>query len=190
VDFFFDLLTKPFLFIVNAALENFGMQAVEHPVLVFEIQVAILILLFIFTIFLGWIAQKLFFGFLIQLFQKIVRKIPVVNSVYRILEQVTKSFFDNKNPFSQAVVVEFPNSDTKTIAFLAGKLPQSIESVTKEPHASIFVPTAPHPLSGFLLFSPESRVKKIDISSEEVFKILFSCGTYNPHDPKNPSHVP
>jgi uncharacterized membrane protein len=42
------------------------------------------------------------------------------------------------------------------------------------------MPTAPHPISGFLFLVPEKDVYKIDMTNEEALKFLVSCGMIHP----------
>lgn len=184
VNFCFDLLTKPFLFIGSLVIERYGLQPVDHPGLLLLARFVILILLFFFTILLGWVAQKIVFRYFISLFHKLIRKIPFVKFVHQIVEQTLKSLFSNKkNPFSQVVALKFPNDETTTLAFHTGDAPKILNPNSNDSLASIFVPTAPHPMSGFLLLASKDKIKKLDVTSEDVFKILFSCGTYDPENP-------
>ena len=50
---------------------------------------------------------------------------------------------------------------------------------------SVFVPTAPHPISGFLVMYSEHEVKALDIETEDLFKFLLSCGVVKPGEKKN-----
>jgi len=45
---------------------------------------------------------------------------------------------------------------------------------------AVFVPTAPHPMSGFVLLTPQKIVIPVDVSVEDAFKFLISCGVIHP----------
>ena len=184
VNFCFDLLTKPFLFIGSIAIEHYGLLPGDHPGLLLLARFVILILLFVCTLFLGWVAQKFFFHYFISLFQRTIRRIPIVKFVYQMVEETLKSLFSNKkNPFSEVVALKFPNDNTTTLAFNTGDAPKILNPNSNDPLATVFVPTAPHPMSGFLLLASKDKIKKLDVTPEDVFKILFSCGTYDPENP-------
>ncbi|NBO23857.1 MAG: DUF502 domain-containing protein [Chlamydiae bacterium] len=181
IDFFFNLLTGPFLFLGRAFLNQHGLIPADHPVLLFGTRVIILIILFISTLGLGYFAQKFIFHILISKFRKLMKRIPFIKTIYRVSEQTLDSFLsEKKNPFSTVVSFKFPNDATQTLAFLTGKSTHSITEKNPKMTEVVFVPTAPHPISGFLLFAPENMISKVDISSEDVFKILLSCGTFDP----------
>jgi uncharacterized membrane protein len=38
------------------------------------------------------------------------------------------------------------------------------------------MPTAPHPMSGFLFFIPKKDAPKVAMTTEEAIKYLVSCG--------------
>ena len=187
IDFFFNLLTKPFLSLAGSILDDFGIETVDHPIGLFFARVGILLFLFFFTMLLGYIAQKYFFKFILNSFQNFLKKIPIVKSVYQIVEQTTNSLIaEKKNPFSHVVTAQFPKSDSYTLAFLTGESSPIITKEKPDATEAVFIPTAPHPISGFLLFLPKTSITPIEMKSEDAFKILFSCGSYNPSD-KNTS---
>ena len=44
----------------------------------------------------------------------------------------------------------------------------------------VFVPAAPNPTTGFILKVPAQSVKDVDMSVEEAFKVILSCGALLP----------
>ncbi len=181
IDFFFELLTKPFLFIAKSVLLDFGMISENHPTWLFIARIGILASILLICLLLGFIAQKFFFKYVISSIQQFLRKIPIIKTVYQITEQTLESFLNqNKNPFSNVVTINFPDENSKSIAFLTGSATKEMLSKNPKHEKAVFVPTAPHPISGFLLFIPAESVTPIEISSEDAFKILFSCGSYEP----------
>lgn len=183
INFFFDLLTKPFMFVAQAIIQDFGLLPDDHPFWLFLARISILVLLFVICIIAGYIGQKIFFSYLIEKFKNFLKKIPVVNTLYKVIEQTVDSFLnEKKNPFNHVVFLNFPGKDSKTIGFWTGKTPKKI--LEKDPDATeaVFVPTAPHPISGFLLFFPKDQIRHVELTGEDAFKILLSCGSYNPDD--------
>ena len=77
---------------------------------------------------------------------------------------------------------------------MIGLVPGNAPEVTQPPGAppekrlkTCFIPTAPHPFSGFLLLLEDSLLEKLDLNIEEVLKFIISCGIYEPvlQDPPN-----
>jgi uncharacterized membrane protein len=46
----------------------------------------------------------------------------------------------------------------------------------------VFVPCTPNPTTGYLVMMERSRVKEVDITTEEAFKLLMSMGIIQPTD--------
>jgi uncharacterized membrane protein len=107
-------------------------------------------------------------------------KIPFVKSVYRISKEVTGAVFSQEaKTFKKTILVPFPHSEL-LIPFLTGDAPTACKTALKELEMSVFVPTSPHPLSGFMLLSSKKNLIEVDVSVEEAFKFLLSCGAAHP----------
>ena len=70
------------------------------------------------------------------------------------------------------------------MGLLSGPSPKEIDKKKKNLEA-VFVPTAPHPVSGFLLMYNKNEINKTDIDTEDLFKFLLSCGIYSPESKTN-----
>jgi len=84
-----------------------------------------------------------------------------------------------RKAFKCPVMVKFPSNKSSCIGFLSGEVPKECKKVgiDLEP---VFVPTAPHPISGYLIFVPKKEVKKIKMTNEEAVKFTVSCGVITP----------
>lgn len=111
-------------------------------------------------------------------------KVPLLNRIYGTLKQVNEALTSsNKSSFKQVVLVEFPHSGSLTLAFVTGDQHEEIEAKTGEKMVSVFIPTTPNPTSGFMVFIPESKVRKLDMSVPEGIKYLISLGAIAPANP-------
>src|SRR5580693_1926135 len=104
-------LTKPFEGLVISFLNSFPSFVGHVPKgparLISEI--LILITLFLFTLFLGFVARRFFFNRLIKFGDKILYKIPLVNKVYKTSKDIVLSLFNSQNQsFKQVVLLSFP----------------------------------------------------------------------------------
>lgn len=188
VRFVLDLLTEPFIGVFEDLLNSHNYHS---DLLLFLSRVLILLLLFFFLLLLGYLARKFFFTYSLKIMHRLFEKIPVVKSIYRLVKEVIETLLKpNEKPFKKTVVVSFPHVGAKVLAFLTGRPPKiAEESVGMELH-SIFVPTAPHPISGFVLLVKETDFKEVDISTEDVFKFLISCGMYEREKPDDSDVLP
>ncbi len=183
----FNLFTAPLAGITEAVIiaseKNLGLSLANHETLVLFIsRVVALILLLVLIFLLGICGQK----FLINVFSKIPERlfghIPIVGTVFRLSKDITKAVFsDSKKTFKETVLLPFPHHDALAIGFVTGDTPPAFNQ-KDIPHTdlAVFVPTAPHPMSGFVLLTPKKIAVPVDVSVEDAFKFLISCGVIHP----------
>ncbi len=152
---------------------NFVPYAV--PGLGLVLLITTLIIIGMFTT--GWAGK-----FFVRIWEKIIRKMPIVSSIYSLVKQIFETFLSQKSrSFSEVVLVQYPRSGLWTIAFVSkDKTDGEIAAKTGENMMSIYVPTTPNPTSGFLIFVPQKDVIKLDMSVEEGIKYVLSCGIVTP----------
>ncbi len=130
-----------------------------------------------FVIFLGFVGRRFFFNSLIQLTHKLMLRIPVVRTIYRLTKDITKAMFStDQKTFKETVLLPFPSADMHGLGFITGDVPDVLKKAIKDLEVVVFVPTAPHPISGYMLFTSRKMTHTLDISTEETFKFLISCG--------------
>jgi uncharacterized membrane protein len=134
-----------------------------------------LVLLLVF----GTIARHYAGRRIIGWYESLLKRVPVISSVYLGLKQLFETLFSHKREhFSQAVVVEYPRKGVYCIAFVTNEK-SALEGYSDL--ISIFLPTTPNPTSGFFLMVPKSDLRYLDISIEDAFKMIMSAGLVLPH---------
>lgn len=141
-----------------------------------------LILLLFTLVFIGMLTTGWLGKFFVRLWEKIIRKMPLVSSFYSLMKQIFETFLSQKSrSFSEVVLVQYPRSGLWTIAFVSkDNTDGEIADKTEENMMSIYVPTTPNPTSGFLIFVPKNDVIKLDMSVEDGIKYVLSCGIVTP----------
>jgi len=193
--FVLDVLTAPFLNymenIIHFFAESYSIDLSQHDTLLVLVSRAIiLLLLFVFVIILGFLGQKLFFNWLVKITHRIMIRIPLIGTIYRMCkDMVTAILADKKKLVSRVVIIPFPNVESRAIGLVMGNAPQAAQrhDISKNPSETlkaVFVATSPHPLSGFVLLTEEKRLASLDISLEDTFKFLISCGVFTPENKK------
>jgi len=104
-----------------------------------------------------------------------IHQIPVFRGFYEAIQKMTEAFFGSNNIYQSAVLVRYPRYETFTIAFVTGSFPGE-QFQSTEPHYCVFIPTVPNPTSGILLYVPQSETIPLDLTIEEVAKIIVSHG--------------
>ena len=166
---------------------NQGWNLTHHETLVMIISRTIaLIATFLLILGLGYLGRKFFFNAFLQIGNKIVARIPIVGTIYKLTKDLAKAMFSpDQKTFKQTILIPFPTEETRALVFITSDhIPPQIQEVIQDADLVDFVPTAPHPISGYLLFAPKSAITPVDISSEDAFKFLISCGIIHPkkHD--------
>ncbi|MBI2743186.1 MAG: DUF502 domain-containing protein [Chlamydiales bacterium] len=186
VSWLFNFFTTPLLGITENLLLAYqhktGLNLESHETLVIFIsRVMALILLFALTMILGFLGRKIFFKTFISSTHYLFLKLPFVKAVYRISKEVTGAIFSQSTKtFKKTVLIPFPHLEAHTLGFITGDAPAVCKKAVFDVDQSIFVPTSPHPLSGYMLLSPKKNVMEVDVSVEDAFKFLLSCGAVHP----------
>ena len=143
-----------------------------------------LLLLIVVLIFIGMLTTGYVGKFFVRLWEKIIRKMPIVSSFYSLMKQIFETFLSQKSrSFSEVVLVQYPRPGLWTIAFVSkDETGGEIADKAGEDLLSIYVPTTPNPTSGFLIFVPKKDVIKLDMSVEDGIKYVLSCGIVTPEE--------
>ncbi|MFH7243881.1 MAG: DUF502 domain-containing protein [Spirulina sp.] len=129
---------------------------------------------------IGLMARNIAGRWLLDLGERIVQSIPLAGSVYKTLQQLLQTVFqDSKTRFRRVVLVEYPRKGIWAIAFVTGAMTATNAPAPKM--LSVFVPTTPNPTSGWYAVVPETDVINLAISIEEAFKVLLSGGIVGPN---------
>ena len=116
----------------------------------------------------------------------LLARIPVVNSIYNSVKQVSDTLFSSSgNAFRKALLIEYPRQGTWTIAFLTGQPGGDVANHLRGDFVSVYVPTTPNPTSGFFLMLPRQDVIELDMNVDEALKYIISMGVVTP--PHRPS---
>ena len=137
-----------------------------------EIIIALIAITFIGWLSLSFIGKKFF-----DLFNNILKKIPILRTIYSAIGQMTESFTKTDNKQKSVVLLEYPRKGVWAVGFATKENTGVIKDQIKEDLVNIFVPTTPNPTSGFLLMFPIDEVIYLDMTFEEASKFIVSAGT-------------
>ncbi len=131
----------------------------------------------------GLVATNIFGQHLIEVWESLLARVPVVKTIYSSVKQVSDTLFSNTgNAFRKAVLVQYPRDGSWTIAFITGVPGGDVKEHLFGDYISIYVPTTPNPTSGFFLMMPREDVIDLDMSVDEALKYIISMGTVTPKD--------
>ena len=129
----------------------------------------------------GVVAANIFGQRLLLWWEGLLRRIPVVRSIYSSVKQVSDTLLAQKgNSFRKVVLVEFPQPGRWTIGFVVGTPGPRIAPHLDGDFVSVYVSTAPNPTSGYVLYVRAAELRELDISVDDALKFHVSLGVVAP----------
>lgn len=129
----------------------------------------------------GVLAANIIGQRLVTFWESLLARIPVVNSIYNGVKQVSDTLFaPGGQAFRKALLVQWPREGMWTIAFLTGVPGGDVVSHLKGDYLSIYVPTTPNPTGGYFVMVPRSDVVELDMTVDEALKYIISMGVVAP----------
>jgi uncharacterized membrane protein len=142
-----------------------------------------LLVLFLLITVLGAFARVTIGQKLVNSFENLLLKLPLVKGIYSTVKHASTAFFANHSPgFMGVVLVEYPRKGVYVIGLTTAVGVEEIQTKTKKRMINVFIPTSPNPTSGMLLMVPEDEVIKLDMTVDEGLKLVISGGFSNVKD--------
>ena len=152
-----------------------------HNLLGFDVPGTGVVLTLLIIMVTGVLAANFIGQRLVGWWEKLLARIPVVNSIYNSVKQVSDTLFSSSgNAFRKALLVQYPRAGSWTIAFLTGTPGGDVVNHLNGDYVSVYVPTTPNPTSGFFLMLPTSEVIELDMDVDEALKYIISMGVVAP----------
>ena len=129
----------------------------------------------------GLFATNLLGARLVQWWHLIVHRIPVVNSIYSSVKQISDTLFSSSGQaFRKALLVQWPREGMWTIGFLTGLPGGEVANHLPGDFLSVYVPTTPNPTGGYFVVVARKDVIELDMSVDEALKYIISMGVVPP----------
>ncbi|MCX7095689.1 MAG: DUF502 domain-containing protein [Methylobacter sp.] len=111
-------------------------------------------------------------SWVIGAFDHVIDRIPLINTLYRVLKKVINMFSSHDRTIAKEVVyVEFPKDGMWMTAYVTNRY---------EDKYVLFIPTSPNPTSGFTVIVDKAKVNKSAMNIEEASSLIISAGVdYN-----------
>ena len=128
----------------------------------------VFVLSFFILVFIGHEIVKKSRPILITLFEKVIDRIPLLNTVYRVMKKVIAMFFSDDQTIAKEVVyVEYPKDGIWVPAYVTNR--------HKDKYV-LFIPTSPNPTSGFTVIVDKSKVVESSMDIEDATSFIVSVG--------------
>ena len=139
-----------------------------------EILIALLLITFIGWLSLSFLGKKFF-----ELFNNILKKIPILRTIYSAIGQMTETFTKSDSKQKSVVLLEYPRKGIWAVGFTTKENTGLIKDRIGEDIINVFVPTTPNPTIGFLLMVPKKDLIYLNVSFEQASKFIVSAETTN-----------
>jgi uncharacterized membrane protein len=139
-------------------------------------------ILTIVVVFVTGVFATNFFGAqLVELWHEILNRIPVVNSIYSSVKQISDTLFSSSGQaFRKALLVQWPHEGMWTIAFVTGTPGGDVANHVPADCLSVYVPTTPNPTGGYFVVVRRRDVIELDMSVDQALKYIISMGVVPP----------
>jgi uncharacterized membrane protein len=129
----------------------------------------------------GVFATNFFGAQLVRVWHDLLHRIPVVNSIYSSVKQISDTLFSSSGQaFRKALLVQWPHPGMWTIAFLTGTPNGEVARAVPADCVSVYVPTTPNPTGGYFVVVPRKDVVELDMTVDEALKYIISMGVVPP----------
>jgi uncharacterized membrane protein len=132
---------------------------------------------------IGALTANLFGRTIVSYGEMMLDRMPVVRGVYRLLKQIfTTVFSKSGSSFKRVGVIEFPRKGLYALVFVSGDPPAEVKEKLGNGEAlmTVFMPNAPNPTTGFVIFMPSKDVTLLDMAIEDGAKMVVSAGLVAP----------
>ena len=129
----------------------------------------------------GMLAANLFGRRFVEMWERILNRIPLVRSIYSSFKQISTTIFDpSGKSFRKVVLLEYPRKGLWSIGFLTNDSMGDELCSVDDTLVSVFIPTTPNPTSGFIIMTRKDEITELNMNVEEAFKFVISMGVIIP----------
>lgn len=108
-----------------------------------------------------------------------MQRIPYLGFIYSALKQFVDAVknLGGDRKFKSVAYVEYPSPGCRMIGFVTGNYH---DAQTGQDVTTVFIPTSPNPMTGFIIIIEDDKVQNSDMTLEEASKMILSAGLVAP----------
>ncbi len=119
-----------------------------------------------------WLAQQLF-----VIFERAMLRLPVINSLYGAVKDVTALFSpENKRQFNSVVSFTLPGTSAKLVGFVTREdcsdLPSGLNGTDM---VAVYLPMS-YQVGGYMLFLPRDQLESVDMPASDALRFVLTAG--------------
>jgi uncharacterized membrane protein len=124
----------------------------------------------------GILAANIIGQRLVTYWEGLLARIPVVNSIYNGVKQVSDTLFSGSgHAFRKVLLVRYPHPQAWSLAFQTN-VPVEVADRLEDDYVAVFIPTTPSPVNGFYFYVKREDVIETNLSVETALKYIVSMG--------------
>ena len=106
-------------------------------------------------------------------------RVPLFGFVYSTIKQFVDAArnLGGAQKFKGVAYVEYPSPGSRLIGFITGSF---VDPQTGKATTSIFIPTSPNPMTGFVVLMDDDKIFESNMTLEEAGKMILSAGLVAP----------
>lgn len=140
-----------------------------------------ILVVFVLLLVTGLLVSNILGQKLLRVWEGILTRIPVVNSIYGGVKQVSDTLLSpTGQAFRKPLLVQWPYPGMWTIAFQTGTPGGDVVNHLQGEHVSVYVPTTPNPTGGYFVMVPRASVIELQMTVDEALKYVISMGVVAP----------
>lgn len=140
-----------------------------------SIMAVIVVLIFLFV--LGWATGRVLGQRIIRGFESAISAIPFVDGIYRATKRFLAVAHTTETSERRVVLIDFPTPEMRAVGFVTHRMR---DTETGRELASVYVPTAPNPTSGYVEIVPVDRITFTDWTFDEAMSFVVTGGANAP----------
>ena len=114
---------------------------------------------------------------IIEFFDSLIDKIPIVKFIYGSIKQVMKALFESDSAFKNVVLV--PYQGTYVLGFLMLTIPEPVREKLGDEYVCVYMPWSMNMTAGMNLFVKKSDVIYLNMPPPDAFQFILTAGTFS-----------
>lgn len=139
-----------------------------------EVVITLLVVVLVGAVARHWVGRGLLWAV-----ERVMLAVPGVRNLYRGARQLARVVLRQEHTILQGrrmVVVEFPQPGSYVLGYVTNEDATMVSDLFTPDVVSVYIPTAPNPLSGWVLFVPRSKLAPASLTAEEALSVILSVG--------------
>lgn len=138
-----------------------------------------ILIVLVMIVFTGILTQAVLGRQLVNLWDRLLSRVPLVRTVHVASKQLLQSVTDpRENLFQRVVIIAYPRPGMYVFAFATSEV--KLDNFSENPYVAVFVPSTPTPFTGFTVIVKKEEVYPTTMSVEEAIKFIVSGGIVRP----------